>query len=86
MEIKLIFLVDITRKQISSEHLVQAIMLGGWQNTHREQNGLRGLCIFYARVYVKNWISALLAIKAPYDDWHLYKDLEAYRTVNKGIS
>ena len=54
--------------------------------THREQNGLRDLCIFYARVYVKNWISAPLAVKAPSNDLHLYKDLEAYRTVNKGIS
>ena len=95
MEITLIFLGDITQKPIrfrapgASHHarwMAKVIYTfkvwlfrSQFRMTHREQNGLRDLCIFYARIYVKNWISAPLAIKAPYNDWHLYKDLEAYR-------
>lgn len=42
--------------------------------------------MFFARIYVKAWITAPLAVKAPNNDLSLYKDLEAYKTINKGIS
>lgn len=54
--------------------------------TAREQKGLRDLCIFFSRLYVKAWTTAPLAVAAPQNDLHLLQSLEAYKTIHAGIS
>ena len=79
----------------------QCIKPGGWQRlfillksgfyrsqfhlTAHEVKGLRDLCIFFIRVYVKSWTTAAVAIRAPHDDLHLLKSLMSYRAIN-GLS
>ena len=53
--------------------------------TAHEEKGLRDLCIFFARVYVKAWTTAPLAVRAPQDDLHLLQNLVAYSAINKAI-
>jgi len=52
----------------------------------REEKGLRELCIFFARVYVKAWYTAPLPTAAPNNDLQLLKSLLAYSSVNAAIS
>ena len=54
--------------------------------TAHEEKGRRDLCIFFARVYVKAWTTAPLAVRAPQDDLHLLQNLVAYSAINKAIS
>lgn len=54
--------------------------------TAYEEKGLRNLCIFFARIYVKAWTTAPLAVRAPQDDLHLLQSLVAYNAINKAIS
>ena len=54
--------------------------------TAREEKGLRELCIFFARVYVKAWYTAPLPTAAPNNDLQLLKSLSAYSTINAAIS
>lgn len=54
--------------------------------TLREQRGLRELCVFFSRIYVKAWITAPLAVKAPNSDLCLLKSLKEYAAINESIS
>ena len=54
--------------------------------TAREQKGLRDLCVFFSRIYVKAWVTAPLAVKAPNNDLCLLKSLDQYKIINKAIS
>lgn len=54
--------------------------------TAREEKGLRELCIFFARIYVKAWYTAPLPTAAPNNDLQLLKSLVAYSSVNAAIS
>jgi hypothetical protein len=54
--------------------------------TAREEKGLRELCIFFARVYVKAWYTAPLPTAVPNNDLQLLKSLLAYSSVNAAIS
>ena len=54
--------------------------------TSHEQKGLRYLCIFFSRICVKAWITAPLAVKAPYRDLFLLKCLKKYADINDAIS
>ena len=52
----------------------------------REERGLRDLCIFYSRVYVKAWYTAPLSVAAPNNDLQLLKSLLEYSSINSAIS
>ena len=54
--------------------------------TAREQKGLRDLCVFFSRIYVKAWVTAPLAVKAPNNDLCLLKSLDQYKIINNAIS
>lgn len=54
--------------------------------TPRENRGLRDLCIFFARIYVRAWTTAPLAAKASNGDLVLLKALQNYSTINTAIS
>jgi len=54
--------------------------------TAREQTGLRDLCLFFSRIYVKAWITAPAATKAPNSDLHLLQALNQYKSINEAIS
>ena len=54
--------------------------------TSHEQKGLRDLCVFFSRVYVKVWVTAPLAVKAPNSDLSLLKCLKKYADINDAIS
>lgn len=41
---------------------------------------------FFARIYVKAWINAPLAVSAPQNDLHLLQSLLEYRSIHAGIS
>lgn len=51
-----------------------------------EEHGLRDLCIFFSRIYVKAWITAPQAIGAPASDLALLQALDNYRSIHAGIS
>jgi len=54
--------------------------------TTREEIGLRDVCVFAVRVYLRAWISAPLAASAPYNDFNLLKTLLNYATIHAAIS
>lgn len=54
--------------------------------TGHEEKGLRQLCIFFTRIYVKAWHMAPLATAAPNNDLQLLKALLAHCTLNSAIS
>lgn len=57
-----------------------------FQLTSREERGLRDICVFTARLYVKAWFTASQAAAAPGNDLQLIKDLVAYEAVHKQIA
>jgi len=54
--------------------------------TAKEERGLRDLCVFAIRVYLKAWMTAPLAANAPYNDLNLLKTLLQYSSINVEIS
>ena len=54
--------------------------------TVREEKGLRELCIFFARVYVRAWHIAPISTAAPNNDLQFLKSLLAYSAINTAIS
>ncbi|KAK4875355.1 hypothetical protein RN001_011777 [Aquatica leii] len=54
--------------------------------TAREINGLRQVCIFLVKIYLKAWFTAPSAILAPHNDLIFMQDLIEYKTVNSSVS
>ena len=54
--------------------------------TTREEKGLREVCIFAVRVYLKAWMTAPLASNAPYNDLQLLQSLINYSTIHPVIA
>lgn len=54
--------------------------------TSREEKGLRDVCIFAVRVYLKAWISATEVTNAPYNDLLMLKSLLEYSKIHSGIA
>ena len=54
--------------------------------TPAEVRGLRDVCVFAVRVYLKVWISAPQASDAPYNDLLLLKSLLEYSSIHSAIS
>ncbi len=54
--------------------------------TPREENGLRHMCVFAVRVYLKAWMTAPLAASAPYNDMLLLTSLLQYSAIHPAIS
>lgn len=54
--------------------------------SQRELDGLRDICIFIVRLYVKNWFSSTVPTNAPNQDLNLLKDLYYYKDIDKDIS
>jgi hypothetical protein len=54
--------------------------------TKREEKGIREICVFTVRVYVKFWCQAASACRAPRNDIQLLKDLKKYEKLNKALS
>ena len=59
---------------------------GQFTLTARKQKGLHDLCVYFSLVYIKAWITAPLAVKAPDSDLCFLKSLSQYTTTNKVIS
>ena len=51
-----------------------------------EKIGVRDVCIFLVRIYIKFWFSATNAIEAPRLDLECLKSFYAYRNINSDIS
>ncbi len=45
---------------------------------NQELNGIRSVCLFIVRVYVKAWFGCTKAIEAPNQDLNLIKNIMAY--------
>lgn len=54
--------------------------------TPAEERGLRDVCVFAVRVYLKAWISAPQASRAPYNDLLLLNLLLEYSSIHSAIS
>ena len=54
--------------------------------TPAEERGLRDVCVFVVRIYLKAWITAPQASGAPYSDLLLLKSLIAYSSIHLAIS
>ena len=54
--------------------------------TAKEEQGLRSVSIFIARMYTKAWTEAPLASAAPRNDLALLQELNAYITVNRTVA
>jgi len=54
--------------------------------TAREVRGLRDLCVFFAKLYVRSWMTAPVAATAPQNDLSLLQSLLAYEGIHAGIS
>ena len=54
--------------------------------TKVEEEGIRNICKFGVRIYVKAWFTAPSAISAPRLDLQLVKDIEKYKQENVTIS
>lgn len=52
----------------------------------REINGLRQVCIFLVKIYLKAWFNAPSAIQAPHNDLTFMQDLIEYKAVNSSVS
>lgn len=57
-----------------------------FRSTPRQLNGLRDVCVFVVRVYVKAWFECTEAIKAPNQDLNFLKALSSYTDVDVAIS
>ena len=56
---------------------------GQFKLTQREERGLRHVCIFTTRIYMKAWMQAPLPTKAPLHDLNLLKELSSYQEIDK---
>lgn len=54
--------------------------------TTREMNGIRDICQFVVRLYVRIWFCAPLPVSAPNLDFKLLLDLLSYSRIDKDIS
>lgn len=54
--------------------------------TNRELNGLRDICIFLIRMYIKAWFGCTQAIAAPNQDYQFILDTIGYAEVDKQVS
>ncbi|XP_076683131.1 uncharacterized protein LOC143376538 [Andrena cerasifolii] len=54
--------------------------------TKDEENGIRDICIFLIKLYLKAWIHAPVTAKAPRQDFEFLKNLYAYSAINKNVS
>lgn len=54
--------------------------------TARELQGVRDICIFIVRLYVKVWYGCPNAIEAPNQDFNFLEDLLTYATTDKELS
>lgn len=52
----------------------------------RESNGLRDICVFLVRLYVKAWFTCTKAILAPNQDINFLKDSIAYAKIDPAVS
>lgn len=52
----------------------------------KEQKGIKDICVFTVRIYVKYWYEAQSAPFAPGNDLQLLKDLKLYEDINPLIS
>lgn len=59
---------------------------GQFRLTLREEKGLRDLCLFFAKIYMKAWFQCPIAACAPRNDLCLMQDLQKYSEINKDIS
>ena len=57
-----------------------------FQLTGREEKGLRSMCIFAIRIYLKHWTESSAAIHAPRMDLQLLKCLKEYENIDDVIS
>ena len=57
-----------------------------FQLTCREKCGLLSICLFVIFVYITNWFTAPLAIKAPINDLQFLKKLYDYKNVDQQIA
>jgi len=51
-----------------------------------ENRGIRDVCVFIVRLYVKAWFTAPDAISAPRNDLDFLRNLKAYEDINSAIS
>lgn len=51
-----------------------------------ELNGIRHVCIFVVRLYVKAWFGSSRAAEAPNQDWKFLKDIVEYKSVDQDLS
>jgi len=54
--------------------------------TAYENRGIRDVCVFIVRLYVKAWFTAPDAISAPRNDLDFLQNLKAYEDINSAIS
>ncbi|XP_044581530.1 uncharacterized protein LOC123263057 [Cotesia glomerata] len=54
--------------------------------TKQEINGLRQVCIFLVKIYLKAWFTAPCTILAPHNDLIFMQDLIEYKTVDSDVS
>ena len=54
--------------------------------TKDEENGIRDICIFLIKLYLKAWVQAPVAAKAPKQDFDFLKNLYAYGAIKKNVS
>lgn len=54
--------------------------------TNREIKGIKDVCIFIVRIYIKYWFQAPCASSAPKNDLQLLKDLVAYEKINYSLA
>jgi len=54
--------------------------------SHDDLNGIKNICIFIVRLYVKAWIRSPFATEAPLQDLQFLGDLYLYKDINEHIS
>lgn len=54
--------------------------------TTDEKNGIRQICIFLSKLYLKAWVQAPIAAEAPNQDLNFFKNLYAYSANNDNVS
>lgn len=50
------------------------------------KNGIRDICIFIIKIYLKIWVQALVAARAHNEDLSLLKQLYAYNSFDENMS
>lgn len=57
-----------------------------FEMTDCEMNGVRDICIFVVKIYLKVWFKASVAIEAPMQTLTLLKNLHAYSNIDANVS